>query len=60
MSDAPYGWPGIRAKLWPITVVRVPVWGLSVTGPLEYYGAWMTWHVGPWLLFFGRMEARNA
>lgn len=46
-------WPGLRAKLRPLTIVRVPGWGLSVTGPTEYYGAWCCLHVGPWLLFFG-------
>ena len=54
MPDAePMRWPGLRRKVWPVTTVRVPGWGLSVTGPAEYYGCWMCWHIGPWLIFFG-------
>lgn len=53
MTDAPMTWPGLRRKLWPITVVRVPSWAFNVTGPAEYYGCWCCIHIGPWLVFFG-------
>lgn len=52
MPDA-MRWPGIRRKVWPITVVRVPGWGFGICGPAEYYGAWCILSIGPWRAFFG-------
>jgi hypothetical protein len=49
-------WPGIRRKLYPVTVVRVPSWGLSITGRADYYGCWRCIHIGPWLIFMGSGE----
>jgi hypothetical protein len=46
-------WPGIKSKIWPITIVRVPGWDFSIIGPEEYYGGYFAIHFGPWILFAG-------
>jgi hypothetical protein len=46
-------WPGIKSKIWPITIVRVPGWAFSIIGPEEYYGGYFAIHFGPWILFAG-------
>lgn len=49
-------WPGIKAKIWPVTVLtlRGPwrVWGYI--GGNEYHGNWWCLNVGPWLILGGR------
>jgi hypothetical protein len=41
-----------------MNIVRVPGWCLSIT-EARYYGYRSCLHIGPWLIFFGRTEARK-
>lgn len=40
-------WPGLRAKLWPITIIQLPEWSLSAGLRDWYFGRWLHVHVGP-------------
>jgi len=46
-------WPGLRSKLWPITVVRLPGWSFSAGLRDWYFGRWLHVHIGPWWIMFG-------
>jgi hypothetical protein len=52
MGDA-MRWPGIRRKVWPITVLRCPGWAFWISGPSEHHGCWRAVSIGPWLVLFG-------
>lgn len=39
-----------------MTILRVPSWGLSLD-EARYYGWRWGLHVGPWLVFFWKVEA---
>lgn len=49
-------WPGIRAKLLPVTVVRVPGfwWWPDVGFRNWYHGCWWQVSWGPWIIVGGR------
>ena len=51
-------WPGLRAKLFPITIIRIPVywpWMKFAYGGCHYFGTWWRAEIGPWLIIGGNM-----
>jgi hypothetical protein len=48
-------WPGLQAKLLPVSVLRLAGWEWpSVGGPDAYFGCWLHLAVGRWVICFGR------
>lgn len=48
-------WPGLRAKLLPVTVLRVPCsWRPHIGFRNWHHGCWWQVACGPWVIIGGR------
>ena len=54
-------WPGIRAKVWPIKLIRLSLWYWRPKKyhHSDYYGFWFALTFGYWMLVLGTGQYKD-
>jgi hypothetical protein len=54
-------WPGIRAKVWPVKLIRLSRWDWRPKKyfPNDYYGFWLALTFGHWIVVLGTGQYKD-